>query len=183
MLRAAAAPEPRPISHHYLVRYNNCHKILAQSRGSSYIPIRSFSFLGKRGVMQVVSANRLSDGLVVYLDSKGNWVESLVGAAVFSAQPEIEAALQQAQAAVAENKVVEAIAVPVEQGTDGLHAISLRNAIRELGPTVAYKTSPHDGFGSNRSKTMDVIESNNPGRDLREKPGSTFSHPTLTARS
>jgi len=136
--------------------------------------------------MQVVSANRLSDGTVVYLDSNGNWVESLAAAAVFSTEPETEAGLHQAQAAIAENKVVDALAVPVEQGTDGLHAISLRNAIRELGPTVAYKTSPsvdHDGFGSNRSKAMNAIDSKNPERDLREKPVSAFSHPALTARS
>jgi len=108
----------------------------------TYIPIRSFSFLGKRGVMQVVSANRLSDGTVVYLDSHGNWVESLAAAAIFSTEAEVEAGLRQAQAAIAENKVIDVLPVPVEQGTDGLHAISLRNAIRELGPTVAYKTSP-----------------------------------------
>ena len=46
--------------------------------------------------------------------------------------------------AIAANKVVDAFAVPVEKGVDGVHAISLRNAIRELGPTIAYKTSPSE---------------------------------------
>lgn len=92
--------------------------------------------------MQVVSANRLSDGTVVYLNSQGNWVESLASAAVFVAPVEVEAALQQAQAAIAANEVIDTFAVPVEQGADGLHAVSLRNAIRELGPTIAFKTSP-----------------------------------------
>jgi hypothetical protein len=105
-------------------------------------PYSLVSFLGKRGVMQVVSASRLGDGIVVYLDSQGNWVESLAGAAIFATEPEAQAGLQQAQAAIADNKVVDAFAVPVAQGSDGLHAISLRNAIRELGPTIAYKTSP-----------------------------------------
>jgi hypothetical protein len=92
--------------------------------------------------MQVVSANRLSDGTVVYLDSQGNWVESLAAAAFLSTDPEIKAGLDQAQAAIAANKVVDVFPVPVEKGADGVHAISLRNAIRELGPTIAYKTSP-----------------------------------------
>lgn len=92
--------------------------------------------------MQVVSANRLSDGRVVYLDSQGNWVEALAGAALLASEIEIKAGLEQAQAAVAANKVVDAFAVPVQQGADGLHALSLRNAIRELGPTIGYKTSP-----------------------------------------
>jgi heme exporter protein A len=35
----------------------------------------------------------------------------------------------------------------------------------------------HDGFGSTRSKTMNVIDSNNLERDSSEKPASTFSHP------
>jgi hypothetical protein len=91
--------------------------------------------------MQVVSANRLSDGSVVYLDSKGNWVESLAAAVVLITDAEVKAALEEAQAAIVANKVIDVFAVPVEAGADGLHAISLRNAIRELGPTIAYKTS------------------------------------------
>jgi hypothetical protein len=92
--------------------------------------------------MQVVSANRLHDGTVVYLDADGNWVESLAAAAVLLTEAEIKVGLDRAQAAIAANKVVDVLAVPVEKGTDGLHALSLRNAIRELGPTIAYKTSP-----------------------------------------
>ncbi|MGP8231285.1 MAG: DUF2849 domain-containing protein [Methylovirgula sp.] len=91
--------------------------------------------------MQVVSASRLSDGTVVYLDSQGNWVEQLARAAAFATQPEVEAGLEQAKAAIAASQVIDAFAVPVAQSADGLHAISLRNAIRELGPTVAFKTS------------------------------------------
>lgn len=91
--------------------------------------------------MQVVSASRLTDGTVVYLDSQGNWVESLASARLF--EPEnVQAGLDQAKAAIAASKVIDAFAVPVAQSADGLHAVSLRNAIRELGPTVAFKTSP-----------------------------------------
>src|SRR5262249_25598222 len=37
----------------------------------------------------------------------------------------------------------------------------------------------HDEFGSNRSKLINVINSNILARDSREKPVSTFSHPAL----
>ncbi len=107
----------------------------------TYIPL-AFTFLGKCSVMQVVSANRLSDGIVVYLNSLGNWVESMASATVYTTPAEVEAGLRQAQAAIAANEVIDVFAVPVEQGADGLHAVSLRNAIRELGPTIAFKTSP-----------------------------------------
>ena len=40
--------------------------------------------------------------------------------------------------------------------------------------------SDHDGFGVNRSKTINVIDSKNSERDSREKPASTFSHPALS---
>src|SRR5262249_23494822 len=39
----------------------------------------------------------------------------------------------------------------------------------------------HDEFGSNRSKLINVIDSNFLARDSREKPVSTFSHPALVA--
>jgi hypothetical protein len=91
--------------------------------------------------MQVVSANRLCDGTVVYLDSTGNWIEPLAGARIFSSE-ELQSGMEQAKAAIAANRVVDAFAVPVAPSADGPHAISLRNAIRELGPTVAFKTSP-----------------------------------------
>ena len=58
-------------------------------------------------------------------------------------EPEsVQAGLDQAKAAIAASKVIDAFAVSVAQSADGLHAVSLRNAIRELGPTIAFKTSP-----------------------------------------
>jgi 23S rRNA (uracil1939-C5)-methyltransferase len=39
----------------------------------------------------------------------------------------------------------------------------------------------HDDFGSNRSKIINLIDSQYSERDLREKPTPTFSHPALVA--
>src|SRR5262249_59062557 len=41
----------------------------------------------------------------------------------------------------------------------------------------------HDEFGSNRSKLINVIDSNILARDSCEKPVSTFSHPALARHS
>lgn len=91
---------------------------------------------------QVISANRLKDGTVVYLDPNGGWAEHLGAAAVFASDSDAQAGLAKAGAAVADNVVVDPLVVPIVEDAGGLHATTLRNAIRDLGPTVKYKTSP-----------------------------------------
>lgn len=90
---------------------------------------------------QVVSANRLVDGTVVYLDPQGKWVEQLAGAAVFASDSECQLGLEKAREAVAANLIVDPFAVAIVDEADGRHATSLRNAIRALGPTVKFETS------------------------------------------
>lgn len=92
-------------------------------------------------MLQVVSANRLADGTVVYLDPQGGWVEQLGAAAVFAGDSECEAGLETARGAVAANLVVDPFPVAVVEGTDGRRAVSLRDAIRASGPTVLFGTS------------------------------------------
>ncbi|MEI9916865.1 MAG: DUF2849 domain-containing protein [Methylovirgula sp.] len=95
--------------------------------------------------MQVVSANRLSDGTVVYLNSQANWGESLASATVFATSSEVEAGLHQAQAAIAANEVVDAFAVPVEQGVDGLHAVSFAQCHPRTRPDDRVQDIAHSG--------------------------------------
>jgi Protein of unknown function (DUF2849) len=89
----------------------------------------------------VISANRLDDGTVTYLDTAGNWVGELAGARVFTAKAEEEAGLEQAQRAVSANFILDPLVVAIEETADGRRAISLRNAIRAEGPTIDYVTS------------------------------------------
>jgi hypothetical protein len=91
---------------------------------------------------QVVSANRLTDGTVVYLDPQGKWVEHLADAAEFASDGAVELGLAKAAEAVAANLIVDPFAVPVVDEADGRRATTLRNAIRALGPTVVFQTSP-----------------------------------------
>jgi hypothetical protein len=85
---------------------------------------------------QVVTANRLSDGIVVYLAPGGGWVEFLSEAAVFPDKPALDAALVVAQASIAANQVVDAFAFDVTVTAKGPEANHIRDRIRSRGPTV-----------------------------------------------
>jgi hypothetical protein len=98
-----------------------------------------------RGILDlmstVISANRLNDGSVTYLDASGSWVSELTKARIFSSKAEEETGLEEARRAVAENFIVEPLVVPIGEAPEGWRALSLRDAIRAAGPTVDYATS------------------------------------------
>jgi hypothetical protein len=86
----------------------------------------------------VISANRLNDGIVVYLGKTGEWQERLAAAQIFSDEAATKAALELAKAAVKENLILDPFAVEViGDGTD-LKAKSLRDSIRAKGPTIDF---------------------------------------------
>ena len=85
---------------------------------------------------QVVSANRLSDGIVVFQDSAGGWVESLGGAAILNDKAALASALALAAQAVAGNVVVDVAPVDVELTSRGPLPTHIRDRIRAAGPTV-----------------------------------------------
>ncbi len=92
-------------------------------------------------MLQVVSANRLADGIVVYLGPWGDWVEQLEAAAVFASDAECAAGLEESRAAVAANLIVDPFPVAVVEEAGTRRAVSLRDAIRALGPSIAYGTA------------------------------------------
>jgi len=85
----------------------------------------------------VITANRLSDGLVVFLDAEGGWQTDIAKARVIPA-PEIADALAYAKTQHDARVVVEPyeIDVSVENGVPV--PVRLRERIRAAGPTVAY---------------------------------------------
>lgn len=88
--------------------------------------------------MKIITANRLSDGTVVFLSAEG-WITEIARAAVLSAHDAIEAGLAAAARAVADREVIDtaAIDVTVEEGS-GPVPVRLRERIRAFGPTVAF---------------------------------------------
>jgi hypothetical protein len=86
------------------------------------------------GDLQVASANRLSDGAVVFLDDFGQWTERLDRAALARDKRAGEILLARARAEAA--SVVDPFLVAVAEDDDGtLEPLSLREKIRASGLT------------------------------------------------
>jgi sulfite reductase (NADPH) hemoprotein beta-component len=84
---------------------------------------------------QVLTANRLIDGDVVYWRA-GRWVEALGEADIFASEPEGKAAVAEAQHFVAANVVVNPYLFDVRQEADGLYPVKEREIIRAMGPSI-----------------------------------------------
>jgi hypothetical protein len=86
------------------------------------------------GELQVASANRLSDGVVVYLDEAGQWTPRLDRAALARDKRASEILLERARAEAA--SVVDLLLVAVSEDEAGrIEPLSLREKIRASGLT------------------------------------------------
>ncbi len=101
------------------------------------------------GVMgQVITANRLTDGTVVFLGPGDAWVERIGQAEVFADAAASAAGLAAARRAEDGNFVVDVYAVEVAEKNGALTPVRLREAIRAAGPTI----HPEHGKGSDAGK-------------------------------
>jgi hypothetical protein len=90
-------------------------------------------------MLKVISANSLTDGKVVYFKSEGIWIKDLAEAKTFALDADLKAGLALAKTDEKRDLIVEPFDVDVQVSQDGhLEAVSLRNAIRAKGPTVAF---------------------------------------------
>ncbi len=79
---------------------------------------------------QVITANRLIDGVVVYWSGAG-WAEALAQAQVFNRE-EAKAALDKIETA----SIVDAYFFEIDKKEGGIIPVSVRERIRAEGPTV-----------------------------------------------
>lgn len=89
------------------------------------------------GALQMITANRLSDGVVIYLQTHADshhWREAIGEASVFDASG-VDAMLAQAAIDVRENRIVDPYAIAVSAE---LAPLTQREAVRADGPTIAY---------------------------------------------
>jgi hypothetical protein len=100
----------------------------------------------------VITANRLADGVVVFQTEDDSWTEDFNRAAVRRDAGATAAALARAKQDEAQNVVVEPYAVPVEERNGHCAPKALREAIRAAGPTIrrdlgkqAQGQAPHTG--------------------------------------
>ncbi len=88
-------------------------------------------------VLQVLTANRLGDGRVVFLDGEGGWSDRIADARI-AADEEAAAALVAAGARAERARlVVGPYLIEVTEGEEGPWPVRLREAIRAAGPSVA----------------------------------------------
>jgi hypothetical protein len=85
---------------------------------------------------QIVSANRLSDGIVVFLARDGRWVERLADAHAYPDAAAAKEGLAIAEAAMKANAVIEIAAFEVTTKDGTISPSHLRDRIRAAGPTV-----------------------------------------------
>jgi len=85
--------------------------------------------------MKVLAANRLVDGIVVYLSTNGTWTEHITDARKVSDEEEV-AVLDIGVQAEAACEVVAPYLVDVASGEISVRPTRLRELIRENGPTV-----------------------------------------------
>ncbi len=84
----------------------------------------------------VVTANRLADGVVVFQTAEAGWSEDFNRAAVLPNAEATKAALARAADDMTRNLVVDAYPFPVEARNGHVVPKALREAIRAAGPTV-----------------------------------------------
>ena len=85
---------------------------------------------------QVLTANRLSDGRVVFLTAAGDWSQNFGDAQIATddeSATEMQRTGQQAESACL---VVDSYLVSLQEGKNGLQPNSVRERIRADGPSV-----------------------------------------------
>ncbi len=85
---------------------------------------------------QIVTANRLHDGLVVFLTADSAWSERIGDADAASDEPRARALMDIAKLAAADARVVEPYLIDIEETEGRRRASHQRESIRVCGPTV-----------------------------------------------
>ncbi len=85
---------------------------------------------------KAVTANRLDDGEVVYLDAAGNWAESLESSKFVTEKDEAASLLAQGEKSVADRVVLDPYLFDVTIENGVATPVKKREYIRANGPTV-----------------------------------------------
>ncbi len=100
----------------------------------------------ERGAMQgkVITANILTDGIVVYLAAGGAWTEQLPEARFLTDESEQTRLLHIAEQDVERLIIVEPYLMDASYGANGPAPVSQRERIRATGPTIPTNfNTPH----------------------------------------
>ena len=98
----------------------------------------------REAALQVLTANRLRDGEVVYWKA-GTWVGALVEADIFADKAAAETALKAAARAVEDRLVVNPYLFEVRREAGAVRPVKERELIRAAGPTVRLDLGKQSG--------------------------------------
>ena len=87
-------------------------------------------------MQQAFTANRLTDGRVVYLTAAGGWTEDFDQSFLCTNEHEISEYQRRAELAAVADEVVEPYAIDVERGPRGARPVRYREVIRAFGPST-----------------------------------------------
>jgi hypothetical protein len=87
---------------------------------------------------QVLTANRLTDGIAVWYDRDGKWNEWIGRSVVANTKEEVAELEAVGRKAFADNVVLDVNLVEVEEMEGQIRPLRLRERIRAEGPTIEY---------------------------------------------
>jgi sulfite reductase (NADPH) hemoprotein beta-component len=85
--------------------------------------------------LQIVTANRLIDGIVVYLAANGGWSEDLNAGLIARDEEAAKAALAAGEQAARERKVVAPYLIDVREADGAVVPVRYRELLRAAGPS------------------------------------------------
>ena len=106
--------------------------------------------------LQVITANALGDGLVVYQAADGSWCSLVQEAEIIETGEDLQVGLDKARAAEADQIVVGIYEIDVTREDGCIYPVRLRERIRAFGPTS------HPEFGRG-APPEDFPPTKNPG--------------------
>ena len=98
-------------------------------------------------VLQIFTANRVSDGIVVYLDDAGGWTETVSESRLIATSEDEAAATEMAAKAADDAVVADPYLIDVTEDGGEIRPVRYRERIRAYGPPVHpdfVKTAPSE---------------------------------------
>jgi hypothetical protein len=88
--------------------------------------------------LQILTANRLTDGISVWYDVDGRWNESIARSEIARTKNDVERLEAIGKQAFAENLVLDVNMIDIEEADGFIRPLRLRERIRAEGPTIDY---------------------------------------------
>lgn len=92
--------------------------------------------------VQIITANRLRDGTVVYLSRTLGWSERIGDSRLCDGTDDRDGMLAVAARAVAQCEIIDPYAIDIVEDGDSIQPLRRREAIRAVGPSIRFGRAP-----------------------------------------